>query len=58
MELASFSFVFLFLPASVLVYYLLPGRLRNLCLLTLSLAFFAMLDWQAMLMMVGLLGLQ
>jgi len=58
MELASFSFVFLFLPASVLVYYLLPGRLRNLCLLTLSLVFFTMLDWQAMLLMLGLLGLQ
>ena len=58
MQLNSFSFVFLFLPASVLVYYLLPGRLRNLCLLTLSLAFFAMLDWQALLLMLGLLGLQ
>ena len=58
MELVSFSFVFIFLPLAVLVYYLLPCRLRNHCLLALSLLFCGLLDWQALLLMVGLLGLQ
>ncbi len=58
MELVSFSFVFLFLPAAVLLYYLLPGRWRNHCLLALSLLFYGMLDWQGLLLMAGLLALQ
>ncbi|MBR5559578.1 MAG: hypothetical protein IKU72_04970 [Oscillospiraceae bacterium] len=58
MELISFSFVFVFLPAAILIYYLLPGRFKNLFLLALSLLFYGLLDLQAMLLMVGLLGLQ
>lgn len=58
MHPVSFSFIFLFLPAAVLVYYLLPGRFRNLCLLILSLVFFAMLDWREMLLMLGIVSVQ
>ncbi|MBP0963496.1 MAG: hypothetical protein J6Q99_04295, partial [Oscillospiraceae bacterium] len=58
MELVSFSFVFIFLPLAVLVYYLLPSGLRNHCLLALSLLFCGLLDWRALLLMVGLLSLQ
>ena len=58
MEMVSFSFLFVFLPLAVVVYYLMPCRLRNHCLLALSLLFYGLLDWRAMLLMVGLLGLQ
>ena len=58
MEMVSFSFLFVFLPLAVALYYLLPCRLRNHCLLALSLLFYGLLDWQALLVMVGLLGLQ
>ncbi len=58
MELVSFSFIFIFLPVSILVYYSLPRRWRNHCLLALSLLFYGLLDWQAMLLMVVLLGMQ
>lgn len=58
MQLVSFSFVFVFLPAAVLLYYLVPGRWRNHCLLALSLLYYALVDWRQMLLMVGLLCLQ
>lgn len=58
MELISFSFVFVFLPVSILLYYLAPRRLRSHCLLALSLLFCGMLSLQALGIMVGLVGIQ
>lgn len=43
MEFANLTFLYLFLPAAVLVYYLLPGIGRkNTALLVFSLLFYAM----------------
>ena len=44
MQLASLSFLYLFLPASLAVYYLFPRRLRYGVLLAVSLAFFLLND--------------
>ena len=42
MEFANLTFLYLFLPAAVLVYYLLPGIGRkNTALLVFSLLFYA-----------------
>jgi len=54
MQLASLSFVFLFLPVSIAVYYSLPDRYKNLCLLAISLAFYAFLSWQGMVLMAAM----
>ena len=40
MLFSSLEFIFLFLPLSVAVYFLVPLRKRNLALLLLSLAFY------------------
>lgn len=40
MVFSSVSFLFLFLPATLLVYYLVPRAGRNLCLLAASLSFY------------------
>ncbi|MDD5920259.1 MAG: hypothetical protein PUC57_02925 [Oscillospiraceae bacterium] len=44
MQLASLSFLYLFLPASLAVYYLFPRRMRYGVLLAVSLAFFLLND--------------
>ncbi len=45
MSFASLSFIFVFLPAALILYYLAPrGNWRNLVLVLLSLAFFAWAD--------------
>lgn len=44
MQLASLSFLYLFLPASLAVYYLFPRRMRYGVLLAVSLAFFLLSD--------------
>ncbi len=41
MVFSSLFFIFVFLPASLAAYYLVPKRFRNLCLLAFSLAFYA-----------------
>ena len=58
MELVSFSFVFVFLPVSILLYYLTPLRWRSHCLLALSLVFCGLLSLQALGVMLALVGLQ
>ena len=40
MVFSSMEFLFLFLPVFLMVYYLTPHRLRNLCLLLFSLGFY------------------
>lgn len=44
MHLDSLSFVFLFLPLSILVYYAVPLRFKNLTLLGVSLLFYFLLE--------------
>jgi len=41
MLFSSLFFIFVFLPVSLAVYYLLPRKWRNLCLLAFSLVFYA-----------------
>lgn len=41
MLFSSYSFLFYFLPALLVLYFLLPGRLRNYLLLAFSLGFYA-----------------
>ena len=43
MPLASFTFLYLFLPVSLAVYYLFPQRMRYGVLLGISLVFFLFL---------------
>ena len=52
MVLESLTFLFLFLPASMLVYYLCPNRAKNAALTGISLAFWALADWWAMVLLV------
>ena len=44
MPLASFTFLYLFLPVSLAVYYLFPQRMRYGVLLGISLVFFLLGD--------------
>ena len=41
MLFSSIVFLFTFLPVTLLVYYLVPGRLKNIVLLLASLVFYA-----------------
>ena len=41
MVFSSFEFLVYFLPIFLLVYYLMPGKLKNFCLFTGSLVFYA-----------------
>ena len=41
MVFSSFTFIFIFLPAALLLYYLAPGRLKNSILLLVSLTFYS-----------------
>ena len=41
MLFSSITFLFLFLPVTVLIYYLVPQKTRNLVLLIASLFFYA-----------------
>ena len=45
MVFSSLEFLFIFLPAFLIVYYLLPGRYKNLCLLLFSLGFYIYGTW-------------
>ena len=55
MEFSNLTFLYLFLPAAVLVYYLLPGIGRkNTALLVFSLLFYAMGQPVYVLLLVGL----
>ena len=45
MVFSSLEFIFIFLPIFLVVYYRLPARLRNLCLLVGSLAFYLYGSW-------------
>ena len=45
MVFSSLEFIFIFLPIFLVVYYRLPARLRNLCLLAGSLAFYLYGSW-------------
>lgn len=53
MGLESLTFLFLFLPASMLVYYLCPNRAKNAALAGISLAFWALADFWAMVLLVA-----
>ena len=57
MELSSISFVYLFLPVSVLMFYAAPASMKNGVLLGLSLLFYAMADPAWLLVMVLSVGL-
>lgn len=46
MVFSSLEFIFIFLPVFLLVYYRLPARLRNVCLLVGSLVFYIYGSWQ------------
>ena len=41
MIFSSIFFIFVFLPAALLLYYVVPFRLKNLVLLLVSLVFYA-----------------
>lgn len=41
MVFSSATFLFIFLPPGIILYYTFPGRLKNICLLVLSLFFYA-----------------
>lgn len=45
MVFSSLEFLLIFLPVFLIVYYLLPGRYRNLCLLLFSLGFYVYGTW-------------
>lgn len=47
MVFSSLEFIFIFLPILLLVYYRLPARLRNLCLLLGSLVFYIYGSWSS-----------
>lgn len=51
MQLTSLSFLYLFLPASLAVYYLFPRRIRYGALLGISLFFFLLADLPALLLL-------
>ena len=51
MPLTSLSFLYLFLPASLAVYYLFPRQLRYGALLGISLFFFLLADLPALLLL-------
>ncbi len=51
MQLTSLSFLYLFLPASLAVYYLFPRRMRYGVLLGISLFFFLLADLPALLLL-------
>lgn len=53
MNLYSLSFLYLFLPASVLVYYTAPARARNAVLVFISLAFYALAEPRYLPLLVG-----
>lgn len=53
MLFSSNLFLFLFLPAVLLGYYVLPRRLRNLCLLAASLIFYAWGTGSFVFVMIG-----
>ena len=53
MAFSTFSFIFVFLPAALAAYYLLPRKHRNLVLLTFSLLFYS---WGAPAVLVILIG--
>lgn len=57
MELSSISFIYLFLPVSLLLYYAVPGRMKNLTLLGISLVFYSMADPAWLLVMLLSVGL-
>ena len=55
MEFSSLYFLYLFLPLTLLVYFLVPGlRLKNIILLAASLLFYAMGQPVYVLLLVGL----
>ena len=55
MEFSSLYFLYLFLPLTLLVYFLVPGlRLKNIVLLAASLLFYAMGQPVYVLLLVGL----
>ena len=45
MVFSSLEFIFIFLPIFLVIYYRLPARLRNVCLLAGSLAFYLYGSW-------------
>lgn len=53
MLFTSLEFLLLFLPLTLAVYYCLPGRLRNACLLFASLLFYAWGEPKFVLVMIG-----
>ncbi len=57
MELSSISFVYLFLPVSVLMFYTAPASMKNGVLLGISLLFYAMADPAWLLVMILSVGL-
>ncbi len=52
MEYGSLSFLLVFLPLSVVVYYIAPRRARNAVLLAVSLVFYLLLDPRFLLLML------
>ena len=59
MEFSSLYFLYLFLPLTLLVYFLVPGlRLKNIVLLAASLLFYAMGQPVYVLLLVGETSLQ
>ncbi|WP_343253212.1 MBOAT family O-acyltransferase [Ligaoa zhengdingensis] len=53
MNLYSLSFIYLFLPLSVFVYYLTPARAKNAILVLISLCFYALAEPRYLPLMVG-----
>ena len=53
MNLYSLSFIYLFLPLSVLVYHAVPARAKNPMLLLISLAFYTLAEPRYLPLMVG-----
>lgn len=44
MNLTSFTFLLIFLPLSIIIYYLVPDKVKNIILLILSFIFYVLID--------------